>query len=93
MDWTLHEVTDEHAVLRSATGVGPYLEFRPDRYDIIGALICLLGVAVSCTARAARAHAADLVTPVTAGRWHGHGAPLPRSDSGATQDPPDRTWR
>ncbi|WP_434587325.1 VOC family protein [Streptomyces sp. A5-4] len=27
MDWTLHEVTDEQAVLRSAKGVGPYLEF------------------------------------------------------------------
>ena len=27
MDWTLHEVTDEHAVLRSAKGAGPYLEF------------------------------------------------------------------
>jgi hypothetical protein len=27
MDWTLHEVTDEHALLRSAQGVGPYLEF------------------------------------------------------------------
>ncbi|MET4781100.1 VOC family protein [Glaciihabitans sp. UYNi722] len=27
MDWTLHEVTDDHARLRSATGVGPYLEF------------------------------------------------------------------
>ncbi|MGB2570148.1 VOC family protein [Micromonospora citrea] len=27
-DWTLHEVTDDHAVLRSAKGVGPYLEFR-----------------------------------------------------------------
>jgi predicted enzyme related to lactoylglutathione lyase len=26
-DWTLHEVTDDHAVLRSAKGVGPYLEF------------------------------------------------------------------
>jgi hypothetical protein len=26
-DWTLHEVTDDHAVLRSAGGVGPYLEF------------------------------------------------------------------
>jgi Glyoxalase-like domain len=25
-DWALHEVTDEHARLRSATGVGPYLE-------------------------------------------------------------------
>lgn len=27
MDWTLHEVTDEHARFRSARGVGPYLEF------------------------------------------------------------------
>ncbi|GGT70911.1 VOC family protein [Actinomadura citrea] len=27
LDWTLHEVTDDHAVMRSATGVGPYLEF------------------------------------------------------------------
>jgi hypothetical protein len=27
MDWTLHEVTDNHAVLRSAESVGPYLEF------------------------------------------------------------------
>jgi predicted enzyme related to lactoylglutathione lyase len=27
MDWTLHEVTDDHARLRSAKGVGPYLEF------------------------------------------------------------------
>jgi hypothetical protein len=27
LDWTLHEVTDDHAVLRSAKGVGPYLEF------------------------------------------------------------------
>jgi hypothetical protein len=25
-DWTVHEATDEHAVLRSAKGVGPYLE-------------------------------------------------------------------
>lgn len=25
--WTLHEVTDDHAMLRSASGVGPYLEF------------------------------------------------------------------
>ncbi|UOB14068.1 VOC family protein [Streptomyces sp. HP-A2021] len=41
-DWTLHEVTGEHAVLRSAEGVGPYLEFRrssdaktvPDRVHI-----------------------------------------------------------
>ncbi|MCW7990953.1 glyoxalase, partial [Streptomyces platensis subsp. clarensis] len=27
MDWTLHEVTDDHAAMRSAKGVGPYLEF------------------------------------------------------------------
>ncbi|MET7673061.1 VOC family protein [Micromonospora luteifusca] len=27
MDWTLHEVTDRRAMLRSAKGVGPYLEF------------------------------------------------------------------
>jgi predicted enzyme related to lactoylglutathione lyase len=27
MDWTLREVTGDHAVLRSANGVGPYLEF------------------------------------------------------------------
>ncbi|AXK35055.1 VOC family protein [Streptomyces armeniacus] len=27
VDWTLHQVTDERAVLRSAKGVGPYLEF------------------------------------------------------------------
>ncbi|MFC7585215.1 VOC family protein [Nonomuraea antimicrobica] len=27
MDWTLHEVSDDHARLRSAKGVGPYLEF------------------------------------------------------------------
>jgi hypothetical protein len=27
LDWTLHEVTDEQARLRSAAGVGPYLEF------------------------------------------------------------------
>ena len=26
-DWTLHEVTDDRAALRSAQGVGPYLEF------------------------------------------------------------------
>ena len=29
MDWTLHEVTDDHAVLRSAKSVGPYLKFPP----------------------------------------------------------------
>ncbi|MFF5176378.1 VOC family protein [Micromonospora sp. NPDC000089] len=28
IDWVLHEVDDDRAVLRSATGVGPYLEFR-----------------------------------------------------------------
>jgi catechol 2,3-dioxygenase-like lactoylglutathione lyase family enzyme len=28
MDWTLHEVTDDHAILRSVKGVGPYLEFH-----------------------------------------------------------------
>jgi predicted enzyme related to lactoylglutathione lyase len=27
MDWTLHEMTDDYARLRSATGAGPYLEF------------------------------------------------------------------
>jgi hypothetical protein len=27
MDWTLHEVTNDHVRLRSAKGVGPYLEF------------------------------------------------------------------
>jgi predicted enzyme related to lactoylglutathione lyase len=27
MDWTRHEVTADHAVLRSAKGAGPYLEF------------------------------------------------------------------
>ena len=27
VDWTLLEVTDDHALLRSAEGVGPYLEF------------------------------------------------------------------
>jgi hypothetical protein len=27
MGWTLHEVTDDHARLRSARGAGPYLEF------------------------------------------------------------------
>ncbi|MCL8014994.1 VOC family protein [Streptomyces sp. AS02] len=27
LDWTLHEVTDEHALFRSPKGVGPYLEF------------------------------------------------------------------
>ena len=27
MDWTLHKESDHHAVLRSAKGVGPYLQF------------------------------------------------------------------
>jgi predicted enzyme related to lactoylglutathione lyase len=27
MDWTVHRVTDHNAVLRSAKGVGPYLQF------------------------------------------------------------------
>ncbi|MGW2643071.1 VOC family protein [Streptomyces sp. NPDC001348] len=27
IDWTVHEVTDEHAALRSTRGTGPYLEF------------------------------------------------------------------
>jgi len=27
MDWTVHEVAGDHAALRSATGLGPYLEF------------------------------------------------------------------
>ncbi|MEU0337038.1 VOC family protein [Streptomyces sp. NPDC006193] len=27
VDWTLHEVSDDHAVLRSAEGAGPWLEF------------------------------------------------------------------
>ncbi|WP_151771048.1 VOC family protein [Streptomyces abyssomicinicus] len=27
MDWTVHEVSDRHARMRSAQGVGPYLEF------------------------------------------------------------------
>ncbi|TYB41205.1 VOC family protein [Actinomadura chibensis] len=27
LDWTLHELTDDHAVLRASEGVGPYLEF------------------------------------------------------------------
>jgi hypothetical protein len=36
MDWTLHEVTDDRAALRSAQGVGPYLEFlrTPDRKTV-----------------------------------------------------------
>ncbi|MFD5349282.1 VOC family protein [Streptomyces anulatus] len=28
IDWTVHELTDERALLRSVKGVGPYLEFR-----------------------------------------------------------------
>jgi predicted enzyme related to lactoylglutathione lyase len=36
MDWTLHEVTDDHATMRSAKGVGPYLEFlrTPDTKSV-----------------------------------------------------------
>jgi len=36
MDWTLHEVTDDYASLRSAAGVGPYLEFlrTPDKKTV-----------------------------------------------------------
>ncbi|MFB6500932.1 MULTISPECIES: VOC family protein [unclassified Streptomyces] len=35
-DWTLHEVTDDHATMRSAKGVGPYLEFvrTPDAKSV-----------------------------------------------------------
>ncbi|MDQ1047199.1 hypothetical protein QFZ76_005435 [Streptomyces sp. V4I2] len=35
MDRTLHEVTDDHAMLRSAKGVGPYLKLlrTPDAQD------------------------------------------------------------
>ncbi|MBL7492930.1 VOC family protein [Frankia sp. AgB1.9] len=38
IDWTLHEVTDDHARLRSAAGVGPYLEFlrTPDTETVKG---------------------------------------------------------
>jgi predicted enzyme related to lactoylglutathione lyase len=38
MDWTLHKVTDDHARLRSAEGVGPYLEFlgTPDKESVCG---------------------------------------------------------
>lgn len=36
MDWTLHEVTDDNATMRSAKGVGPYLEFlrTPDTKSV-----------------------------------------------------------
>lgn len=36
MDWTVHEVTDDHAAMRSAKGVGPYLEFlrTPDTKSV-----------------------------------------------------------
>ncbi|MFJ2745140.1 VOC family protein [Streptomyces sp. NPDC087440] len=36
MDWTVHEVTDDTATLRSAKGVGPYLEFvrSPDTKSV-----------------------------------------------------------
>ncbi len=36
MDWTVHEVTDDRATMRSARGVGPYLEFvrTPDTKSV-----------------------------------------------------------
>ncbi|MGW5190526.1 VOC family protein [Kribbella sp. NPDC004138] len=36
MDWTVHKVTDHNAVLRSARGVGPYLQFlrTPDEKTV-----------------------------------------------------------
>ncbi|MFB7252653.1 VOC family protein [Streptomyces nojiriensis] len=36
MDWTLHEVTDDQATMRSTKGVGPYLEFlrTPDTKSV-----------------------------------------------------------
>ncbi|MER6393637.1 VOC family protein [Streptomyces sp. NPDC001523] len=36
MDWKLHEVTDDNATMRSAQGVGPYLEFirTPDTKSV-----------------------------------------------------------
>ncbi|MFD8231266.1 VOC family protein [Streptomyces sp. NPDC059696] len=38
IDWTVHELTDERALLRSSEGVGPYLEFRrtPDDRAVTG---------------------------------------------------------
>ncbi len=38
MDWTLQEVTDDHARLRSVEGVGPHLEFlrTPDPESVCG---------------------------------------------------------
>jgi predicted enzyme related to lactoylglutathione lyase len=36
MDWTLHKVTDQQAVLRSAKGVGPYLQFFRTPYPKTG---------------------------------------------------------
>ncbi|WP_130797391.1 VOC family protein [Streptomyces otsuchiensis] len=36
MDWTLHQVTDDRATMRSSKGVGPYLEFirSPDTKSV-----------------------------------------------------------
>ncbi|WP_026411292.1 VOC family protein [Actinomadura oligospora] len=36
MDWTVHEVADDHASMRSSKAVGPYLEFvrTPDRKTV-----------------------------------------------------------
>lgn len=39
MDWTLHEVTDDHALLRSAKGVGPWKVLA----DPEGNEFCVLG--------------------------------------------------
>ncbi|CAM5264927.1 hypothetical protein STENM36S_07237 [Streptomyces tendae] len=35
IDWTVHQLTDDRALLRSAKGVGPYLEFRRTSEDEI----------------------------------------------------------
>lgn len=42
IDWTVHELTDDRALLRSVRGVGPYLEFRraPDD-DVVGSRVHL----------------------------------------------------
>lgn len=33
LDWTVHELSDDHALLRSVRGVGPYLEFRRGSHE------------------------------------------------------------
>ncbi|WP_328558554.1 VOC family protein [Streptomyces coelicoflavus] len=35
IDWTVHELSDDRALLRSAKGVGPYLEFRRTSHDAV----------------------------------------------------------